>query len=98
MMMDERDRGPRLEWLVVPAAALAWVSATGFQLWDAGELSAAAWRLGGSHSPGQPLHALMGHLFARALMNAYLGEDGDPNATQEDLQATSQSVPAAPAR
>ena len=63
-MVQARRGGPRLGWLVVPAGLLAWVSASGFQLWDAMELSGAAWSLSGSHPPGQPLHALLGHLFA----------------------------------
>ena len=63
-MVQARRDGPWLGWLVVPAGLLAWVSASGFQLWDAMELSGAAWTLGGSHPPGQPLHALLGHLFA----------------------------------
>ena len=59
-MVQARRDGPWLGWLVVPAGLLAWVSASGFQLWDAMELSGAAWTLGGSHPPGQPLHALLG--------------------------------------
>ncbi|MEM9191584.1 MAG: DUF2723 domain-containing protein [Myxococcota bacterium] len=34
----------------------------GSQLYDTGELVAAAWDLGASHPPGQPLHALLGQL------------------------------------
>lgn len=34
------------------------------EAFDAGELAAAAWDLGGSHPPGQALHALLGHAAA----------------------------------
>jgi hypothetical protein len=49
--------------LVLAAAfvALAWHASAGPHLFDAGELTAAAAQLGGSHPPGQPLHALIGH-------------------------------------
>lgn len=47
--------------LLVPAGlALACRAAAGAHPWDSGELVAAAVRLGGSHAPGQPLHALVG--------------------------------------
>ena len=55
---------PRLAWLLVPACALAWVAGVGHLLWDASELTAAAFALGGSHPPGQPTHALLGRLAA----------------------------------
>ncbi|MCA9529544.1 MAG: hypothetical protein KC543_05375, partial [Myxococcales bacterium] len=42
---------PRLAWLLVPACALAWVAGVGHLLWDASELTAAAFALGGSHPP-----------------------------------------------
>lgn len=48
-------------WLVVPAGALLWCTAAGPNVWDAGELVAAAASLGGSHAPGQPLYSLLGH-------------------------------------
>ncbi|MGB0680566.1 MAG: protein O-mannosyl-transferase family, partial [Polyangiales bacterium] len=37
----------------------------GPHLFDSGELVAAAWQLQGSHPPGQPLHALLGHGLAQ---------------------------------
>ncbi len=40
---------------------LACGGAAGPHPWDVGELAAAAAQLGGSHAPGQPLHALLGH-------------------------------------
>lgn len=43
---------------------LVWGAAAGPHLFDAGELVAAAWDLGGSHPPGQPLHAILGHAAA----------------------------------
>lgn len=36
-------------------------------MFDAGELAAAAWELGGSHPPGQPVHALVTHALCRLL-------------------------------
>ena len=44
---------------------LAFGGAAGPHPWDVGELVAAAARLGGSHAPGQPLHALLGYAIAR---------------------------------
>lgn len=49
------------------AAVFAADVAAGPHLFDAGELAAAAWELGGSHPPGQPLHALLAHALARVL-------------------------------
>jgi hypothetical protein len=49
-------------WLAAAAVALAWHGVAGPHLFDVGELVAAAWTLGGSHPPGQPLHALLGHM------------------------------------
>jgi len=46
------------------ASAPAWLAA-GPHLYDSGELVAACVELGGSHPPGQPLHALLAHAFAR---------------------------------
>jgi hypothetical protein len=53
-----------LPWLVLTlaGAVLTWHAAAGPQLYDAGELAAAAVTLGGSHPPGQPLHSLAGKL------------------------------------
>jgi Protein of unknown function (DUF2723) len=45
------------------AAVLTVCVASGTQLYDSGELAAAALELGGSHPPGQPLHALLAHAF-----------------------------------
>ena len=52
--------------LVLAAAALCmpFSVAAGPHLYDAGELVTAAWSLGGSHPPGQPLHALLAHFAA----------------------------------
>jgi len=51
--------------LCAAAAVFAACVATGPQLYDPGELTAAALALGGSHPPGQTLHALLAHLFFR---------------------------------
>ncbi len=51
---------PSWPWLILAAAWLLWRMQAGAGVWDAGELSAAAITLGGSHPPGQPLHALLG--------------------------------------
>jgi len=60
------ERDPWLFGLIgIIGAVLSFYVAAGPHLYDAGELVAAAWSLGGSHAPGQPLHALLGHLFAR---------------------------------
>lgn len=74
---------PHLAVLVAAAAVLGWHAAAGPNLYDSGELVAAAWLLGGSHPPGQPLHALLGHALAlvplgpivlRVAMLSVLGE------------------------
>ncbi|NOY94489.1 MAG: DUF2723 domain-containing protein [Deltaproteobacteria bacterium] len=52
---------PSWPWLTLAAAWLLWRMQAGPGVWDAGELSAAAITLGGSHPPGQPLHALLGY-------------------------------------
>ncbi|MFW6051050.1 MAG: protein O-mannosyl-transferase family [Myxococcota bacterium] len=49
-------------WLPAAAALLLWNGSSDPSLFDTGELVAAAWLLGGSHAPGQPLHAMLGHL------------------------------------
>ncbi len=56
-----------LPWLLLCAAAvvLAFGVAAGPQLYDPGELTAAALGLGGSHPPGQTLHALLAHVLFR---------------------------------
>lgn len=46
-------------------AFLVWHLVWGPHLYDAGELVAAASVLGGSHPPGQPLHALLAQLLSR---------------------------------
>lgn len=58
------------DWAWLPAATLTtagavlvWSVAPGQQLYDSGELARAALELGGSHPPGQPLHALVAHAF-----------------------------------
>ncbi|HMI94337.1 MAG TPA: DUF2723 domain-containing protein [Polyangiales bacterium] len=45
------------------AIVCGWFGAAGPHLHDTGELTVAAVELGGSHPPGQPLHALLGHAF-----------------------------------
>ena len=51
--------------LAIAAVACGWCAAAGPHLHDTGELTVAAVELGGSHPPGQPLHALLGHALAR---------------------------------
>ncbi|MFW6023151.1 MAG: protein O-mannosyl-transferase family [Myxococcota bacterium] len=51
-------------WFPAAAVLLLWNGVSYPALFDTGELVAAAWRLEGSHAPGQPLHALAGHLAA----------------------------------
>lgn len=53
---------PRPWWLFTLAPILVWNASAGPHVFDAGELVAAAWQLGASHPPGQPTHALLGHL------------------------------------
>ncbi len=51
-----------LRWLALAIfACFALGAAGGPHPYDAGELAGAAAMLGGSHGPGQPLHALLGH-------------------------------------
>ena len=50
--------------LYAAAIVYGWCVAAGPHLHDTGELMVAAVELGGSHPPGQPLHALIGKLFA----------------------------------
>jgi hypothetical protein len=52
---------PHGSWLALAATVLAWHGVAGPHLFDTGELVASAFVLGGSHPPGQPLHALLGH-------------------------------------
>jgi hypothetical protein len=59
---------PAYAWatpLVLMVAAAYWPQtlAAGPHLYDAGELMAACWTLGASHPPGQPVHALLAHVF-----------------------------------
>lgn len=49
--------------LCVGGALLAHQVAAGPHPFDAGELAAASWALGGSHPPGQVLHALVARIF-----------------------------------
>lgn len=51
-------------WLLAAFALLAFGVPVTAGLFDTGELAAAAWELGGSHPPGQPLHALLAHAAA----------------------------------
>jgi hypothetical protein len=50
--------------LALWACGAPFALASGPHLYDAGELVAAAWTLGASHPPGQPLHALFAHFAA----------------------------------
>ncbi len=52
----------RAVWLSLAGCVGIWHAASGPQLYDSGELAAAAWHLGASHPPGQPLHALIAHV------------------------------------
>lgn len=52
-----------LATLVSAGLVLTWCAAADTQLYDSGELAAAAMELGGSHPPGQPLHALLAQAF-----------------------------------
>lgn len=54
----------RSAWILGFGSWLAFGAAPGPHFFDAGELVAAAWQLGGSHPPGQPLHALVAHAIA----------------------------------
>jgi hypothetical protein len=56
-----RAEAARTAWMLASAIVLGWFAATGPQLYDGGELVAAASELGGSHAPGQPLHAVIGY-------------------------------------
>ncbi len=51
---------PRPWWLLALTPVLVWNASAGPHVFDAGELVAAAWQLGASHPPGQPMHALLG--------------------------------------
>ena len=50
-------------WLLLFVAGAAFLVPNAPGIFDAGELTAAAIELGGSHPPGQPLHALLAHSF-----------------------------------
>ncbi len=56
----------RLGGLTAVGALLCFHAASGPHAFDTGELVAAAFALGGSHPPGQPLHAILG--FAATLL------------------------------
>jgi hypothetical protein len=60
--LDSVSSPPRPWWLFALAPILVWNASAGPHVFDAGELVAAAWQLGASHPPGQPTHALLGHL------------------------------------
>lgn len=55
---------PRGEWLLMAAAAtlFALMCAPGVTWMDDGELTVAAYTMGGAHPPGHPLHTLLGKL------------------------------------
>ncbi len=59
-------RAPGSAWLATSAVALYYVAsmARDLSLYDSGELALAAVQLGLAHPPGQPLHTLLGHVFA----------------------------------
>ena len=59
------NHSPKTRWLWMGAAGgvLSWYATSGPHLYDSGELVVASWTLGASHPPGQPLHALAGHVF-----------------------------------
>lgn len=59
-------RAPRSAWLAVSSLALYLVAsmARDLSLYDSGELALAAVQLGLGHPPGQPLHTLIGFVFA----------------------------------
>ena len=65
---DGRRRRARTCAWATPLVLALWACvapmtlAAGPHLYDAGELVAAAWTLGASHPPGQPLHALLAHV------------------------------------
>ena len=65
-MKLDADRLPRAELtvFVVATAFYALVAAPGVGWMDSGELTAAAWNLGGAHPPGHPAHSLLGRLAA----------------------------------
>lgn len=58
-----RDRAAALATTAFASAVLLATMARSVGLFDAGELAVAAFELGLGHPPGQPLHALLGHLF-----------------------------------
>lgn len=63
-MDDPVSLRPHGWWFPAAAVLLLWNGVSYAALFDTGELVAAAWLLEGSHAPGQPLHALAGHLAA----------------------------------
>ena len=85
---------PAWPWLVLAAGWLLWRTQSGPGVWDAGELVAAAVTLGGSHPPGQPLHALLGYavslvpLGSMTLRVAWLSALGELGAAWLMVQTT----------
>ena len=65
-MKIEWTRLPRAELTVfaLATAFYALLAAPGVGWMDSGELTAAAWNLGGAHPPGHPAHSLLGRLAA----------------------------------
>ena len=60
--MTDGTLAPRRAWLIGAALVLGWHGASGPHPFDAGELVQASFLLGGSHPPGQPLHAIVAHV------------------------------------
>ncbi|HUS66600.1 MAG TPA: DUF2723 domain-containing protein [Kofleriaceae bacterium] len=68
-MIERRAmRAPAAELTVfaIVAAVYAVLAAPGVGWMDSGELTAAAWSLGGAHPPGHPAHSLLGKLASLA--------------------------------
>ncbi len=61
---DARLPPAELTVFVVATAFYALIAAPGVGWMDSGELTAAAWNLGGAHPPGHPAHSLLGRLAA----------------------------------
>lgn len=62
MNQSPRPLGPLAPhggWLAAAALAVGWNASSGPHVFDAGELVQAGFLLGGSHPPGQPVHALV---------------------------------------
>jgi len=58
--------GPEGAVFAIAAALYVVLAAPGVGWMDSGELTAAAWSLGGAHPPGHPAHSLLGKLASLA--------------------------------